>query len=237
MPSSLLPTFLFKRITHHRIYSQDFWSFLNKSPRYSRQEKGEIIIMLFTLWSSWLLPPSWYPPWIRKDWQIPVLLAIFILCLRSKVFHNTVLPFTITSIITNIYLVFIVVTQSLSHVRLFDPIDFSALGSVSSPKVFSDSWPLSPWCYLTISSSAALFCFCLQSFPASGSFLTSQFFASGGQSIGVSASAAVLPMNIQDWFPLELTGWISLQSKGLSRVFSNTTIQKHLFFMVQPSLF
>ena len=77
---------------------------------------------------------------------------------------------------------------------------------------------------------------CLQSFPASGSFPMSQFFASGGQSIGVSASASVLPMNIQDWFPSGWTGWISLQSKGLSRVFSNTTVQKHQFFSAQLSL-
>jgi len=77
---------------------------------------------------------------------------------------------------------------------------------------------------------------CLQSFPASGSFPMSQFFTSGGQSIGVSASASVLPMNIQDWFPLGWTGWISLQSKGLSRVFSNTTVQKHQFSDAQLSL-
>ena len=77
---------------------------------------------------------------------------------------------------------------------------------------------------------------CLQSFPASGSFLVSQFFESGGQSLGVLASASVLPMNIQDWFPLRWTGWISLQSKGLSRVFSNTTVQKHQFFSAQLSL-
>ena len=77
---------------------------------------------------------------------------------------------------------------------------------------------------------------CLQSFPASGSFLMSWLFASGGQSIGASASASVLPMNIQGWFPLELTGWISLQSKGLSRVFSKTPVQKHQFFGAQPSL-
>ena len=84
--------------------------------------------------------------------------------------------------------------------------------------------------YLTISPSAAFFSFCLQSFPASGSFLMSRLFTSGGQSIGVSASASVLPRNSQDWFPLELTGLISLWSKGLSRVFSNTTVQKHQFF-------
>ena len=91
-----------------------------------------------------------------------------------------------------------------------------------SPGVCSDSYPLSQWCYLTISSSVALFSFCLQSFPASGSFPMSRVFTSGGQSIGASASASVLPMNIQGWFPLGLTGLISLLSKGLSRVFSST---------------
>ena len=91
------------------------------------------------------------------------------------------------------------------------------------------------WCHPAISSSVLPFS-CLKSFPASGSFPMSQLFASGGQSIGVSASISVLPMNIQDWFPLGLTGWISLQSKGLSRVFSNTTVQKHQFFSTQPSL-
>ena len=87
-----------------------------------------------------------------------------------------------------------------------------------------------------ISSSVIPFSSCLQSFPASGSFPMSQFFASGGQSIGVSAPASVLPMNIQDWFPLGWTGWISLQFKGLSRVFSTPTVQKHQFFGSQPYL-
>ena len=104
-----------------------------------------------------------------------------------------------------------------------------------TPRVYSDSRALSQWCHLTISSSVIPFCR-LQSFPASGSLPVSQFFTSGGQSIGVSASASVLPMNILNWFPLESTGWISLQSKGLSRVFSNTTVQKHQFFSTQPSL-
>ena len=94
-----------------------------------------------------------------------------------------------------------------------------------TPGVYSNSCPLSWWCHPTILSSLVLFSFCLQSFPASGSFQMSWFFTSGGQSIGVSASTSVLPMNIQDWFPLGLTGLISLQSKGLSRVFSNTTVQ------------
>ena len=102
-----------------------------------------------------------------------------------------------------------------------------------SPRVCSNSYPLSQWCYLTVSPSAVLFPFCLQYFPAIGSFPMSKLFASGSQSIGVSASVSLLPMNIQDWFPLGLTDWISLLSKGLSRVFSNTTIQKHQFFAAQ----
>ena len=96
-----------------------------------------------------------------------------------------------------------------------------------TPRVYSDSCPLSQWCHPTISSSVIPFSSCLQSFPASGFFPVSQFFSSGGQSIGVSASASVLPMNIQDWVPLGWIDWISLQSKGPSRVFSNTTVQKH----------
>ena len=101
---------------------------------------------------------------------------------------------------------------------------------------YSNSCPLSWWCHIIISSSVIPFSSRLQSFPASGSFQTSQFFALGGQSTGVSASTSVLPMNIHDWFPLGWTGWISLQSKWLSRVFSNTTIQKHQFFGTQLSL-
>ena len=99
-----------------------------------------------------------------------------------------------------------------------------------APGVCSNSCPSSQWCYPTISSSVIPFSSCLQSFPASGSFPVSQFFASGGQSTGASASASVLPVNIQDWFPLGLTGLISSQSKGLSRVFSNTTVLKPQFF-------
>ena len=102
-----------------------------------------------------------------------------------------------------------------------------------TPGIYSDSCPLTQWCHPIISSSVVPFS-CPQSFPASGSFPMSQF-SSGGQSIGVSASTLVLPMNVQDWFPLGWTGLISLQPKGLSRVFSNTTVQKHQFFGVQPS--
>ena len=104
-----------------------------------------------------------------------------------------------------------------------------------TPRACSNSCPLSQWCHPTISSSVVPFSSCLQSFPASGSFPMSQFFAWGGQSIGVSASASVLPVNIQDWFTLGWTGWISLQFKGLSAVFSNTTVPKHQLFSAQIS--
>ena len=118
--------------------------------------------------------------------------------------------------------------HGLQHARLPCP--------SPTPGVYSKSCPLSQWCHPTISSSVIPFSSCPQSFQASGSFLMSQFLISGGQSIGVSASASVLPMNIQDWFLLQWTGWISLQSKGLSRVFSNTIVQKHQFFGAQLSL-
>ena len=117
--------------------------------------------------------------------------------------------------------------HGLQHTRLSCP--------SLSPGICSNSCPSSQWCHPTISSSVVPFSSCLQSFPASGSFPKSQFFTSGGQRIGASASASVLPMNIQDWFPLGLTDLITLQSKGLLRVFSSTTTQKHQL-SVQPSL-
>ena len=104
-----------------------------------------------------------------------------------------------------------------------------------TPGVHPNPCSLSQWCHPPISSSVTPFSSCPQSFPASGSFQMSQLLASGGQSLGVSASKSVLPMNTQDWSPLGWTGWISLQSKGLSRVFSNTTVQKHPFFGSQLS--
>ena len=105
-----------------------------------------------------------------------------------------------------------------------------------TPGAYSDSCPLSRWCHPTISCSLIPFSSCLQSFPASESFLMSQLFVSSSQSIGASASGSVLPMNIQDLFPLGLTHLISLQSKGLSRIFFNTTVQKHQLFSAQPFL-
>ena len=105
-----------------------------------------------------------------------------------------------------------------------------------TPGIYSNSYPSSWWCHPAVLSSVVPFSSCPQSLPASGSFPMSQFSTWGGQSIGVSASASVLPMNTQHWSPLGWTGWISLQSKGLSRVFSNTTVQKHQFFSPQLSL-
>ena len=124
-----------------------------------------------------------------------------------------------------------------SYLTLCDPMDCSTPGysPLLSPRVCSNSCPLSLRCHPTISSSVALFSSCPQSFPASGSFPMSQFFTTGGHIIGVSASASILPMNIQDWIPLGWTGWISLLSNGLSRVFSNTAVQKHQFFSTQLS--
>ena len=126
-----------------------------------------------------------------------------------------------------------------SCLTLCDPMDCSTPGfPCPSPTsgACSNSCPLCWWCHPTILSSDVPFSSCLQSFPASGSFQMSQLFISGGQCTVASASASVLPMNIQDWFPLGLTGLISLQSKGLSRVFSKTTVQKHQFFSAQLSL-
>ena len=146
----------------------------------------------------------------------------------------------------------LVLYQIRIHVLKVSPIQFSRSVMSSSlrphesqharppcpsptPRVHSNSCPSSHWCHPAISSSVVPFSSCAQSLPASGSFAVSQLFAWGGQSIRVAALASVLPMNTQDWSPLEWTGWISLLSKGLSRVFSNTTVQKHQFFSPQLS--
>ena len=129
--------------------------------------------------------------------------------------------------------------QSFSHVQLFATpwaTAHQASLSFTISQSYSSSCPLSQWCHPTTSFSVIPFSSCLPSCPALGSFPMSQIFASGGQSIGVSASTSVLPKCIQDWFLFGWTGWTSLQSKGLSRVFSNTLVQKHPFFGIQPSL-
>ena len=144
-----------------------------------------------------------------------------------------------TKILASVFglVVLFVVVQSLSRVWLCNLVDcsipdFSVLYHLLQ---LEQTRPLSWWCHLTISSSVMPFSSYLQSFLASGSFLMSRLFSSGGQDIG--ASASILLMDIQDWFPLGWTGWISLQSKGLSRVFSNTTVQKHQFFSTQSCLY
>ena len=150
---------------------------------------------------------------------------------------NIVVPGTKTWILENIWLYL----YQFSHSVVSDSLRPHELQHVRPPcpspipGVHSNSCPSSWWCHPAISSSVVPFSSCPQSLPASDSFPMSQPFTWGGQSIGVSASASVLPMNTQDWCPLEWTGWISLQSKGLSRVFSNTTVQKHQFFGVQLS--
>ena len=129
--------------------------------------------------------------------------------------------------------------QSLSRVQVFATpwtAECQASLSITNSRSYPNPCPLSQWCYPTISSSAATFSFCLQSFLSSRSFPLSQFFTLGGQNIGTSALASVLSMNIQGWFLLKLTGLLSMQSKGLSRVFFSTTVRKHQFFGAQPSL-
>ena len=167
---------------------------------------------------------SWTGSWNRKghwwkDWW-----NINVCCLHSSIVPmlNSSVQFS-PSVISNSLR-----PHGLQHARPPCP--------SPTPEAYSNSSPLSWWCHLTISSCVVPFSYCLQSFPASGSFPVTQFFESGGHSIGISVSTSVLPINIQDGSPLGWTGWISLQSKRLSRVFSNTTVQKHQFFCSQLSL-
>ena len=152
---------------------------------------------------------SWMKGWFTSQWEE-------VGWSRTLRFHHTIQFSWVTQSCPTLR------PHGLQHTRLPCP--------SSTPGACSDSCPSSWWCHPTISSSVIPLSFCLQSFPASGSFLMNHFFASGGQSIEASASASVLPMDVQVWFPLGWTGWISLQTKGLSRVFSNTTVQKHQFF-------
>ena len=160
---------------------------------------------------------------------------------KTSAYHGTI---THKCMFTNVVEITYITESSISSVQFSCSVISNSLQphglqhprlpcSSPSPRACSNSCPLSQWCYPTISSSVVPFSSCLQSFPASGSFPRSQLFASGGQSIGASASASVLPMNIQDWFPLGWTGWTSLQSKGL-KIFASTTVRKHQF-SAQPS--
>ena len=167
---------------------------------------------------------------------------------KFKTWNHTVLEENIGSIVS---VMFPRAREKEGKINKWDPVQlFSCVRLFATPwtaarqasltftisQVCSNSCPSSQWCHPTISSSVVPFSSCPPSFPASGSFPMSTLFVSSGQSIGASASASVLPMNMQGWFPLGLTGWISLQSKGLSRVFSSTTIPRHQFFGAQPSL-
>ena len=171
--------------------------------------------------------PSDRLEWLPKSNLQAISLFAF-LCLKYSYFKNSFAPQCFSSVQFS----HSVVSDSLrphesQHARSPCP--------SPTPRVYSNSCPLSQWCHPTISSSVIPFSSWPQSLPASGSFPMSQLFSWGGQSIGVSASTSVLPMNIQEWSPLGWTGWISLKSKGLSRVFSNTTVQKHQFFGTQLS--
>ena len=156
---------------------------------------------------------------------------------KREIYSNTILPQetrkTLNRQLRSVQFSHSVMSDSLQH---HEPQHIRPPCPSPIPRVYSNSCLLSQWWHPTILSSVIPFSSCPLSFPATGSFQMSQLFASGGQSIGVSASTSVLSMNTQDWSPLGWTGWVSLQSKGLSRVFSNTTVQKHQFFCPQLSL-
>ena len=161
-------------------------------------------------WKQWQTLYSWAPKSLQMVTAAMKLKDAW--SLEEKLWQTSVQISSVVSVMSNSFQ-----PHGLQHAR---PPCLSPI-----PRVYSNSCRLSQWCHPTISSSVIPFS-CHQSFPVSGSFLMSGLFASGGQIIGVSASASILPVNIQDWFPLAWTGWICLQSKGLSRVFSNTTVQK-----------
>ena len=160
------------------------------------------------------------------------------MCVHIYIYILSYIPSTVPYIHIHMQKICIYfVVQSLSHVRLCNPMYYSTPGFIVLHHLLKLAQTHVHWVSDAIKLSSVIpFSFCLQSFPASGSFLTSWLFISDGQSSGASASASILLMNIQNWFPLGLTGLISLQSKGLSRVFSNTTVQKHQFLGIQPSL-
>ena len=176
-------------------------------------------------------------------WLIQVFQSCFLLAIEKFSFPTSFvfligpyfLPLS-TCIFTKLPQFYSSVTQSCASLQPHEPQHARPPCPSPTPGVYPYSCPLNRLCHPTISSSAIPCSSCPQSFQASGSFQMSQRFASGGQSIGVSASTSVLPMNTQHWSPLGWIGWISLQSKGLSRVFSNTTVQKHQFFSAQLSL-
>ena len=188
------------------------------SEQYREQRGGEAGALPQPTQGCWEQAGSWF--------AYVSVCGFWYLCFKKPGFTFLCLAlrmlYTLYTNVGSVYFNFSVVSDSLQPHRL----QYARPPCPSpTPRACSNSCPSSQWCHPTISSSVVPFSSCLQFFPASGSFPTSQLFASGGQSIGVSAS--VLPMNIQDWSPVGWTGWISLQSKGPLRVFSNTTVKKH----------
>ena len=193
-----------------------------------RRLLDHMVVLFLSSWGTSILPSIVAALIYIPTYTVPEFHFLHILTsiLLSLVFLITNILTSVSSVHSLSRVFYSLGPHGLLHIRLLCP--------SSAPGTCSNSCPLSRWCHPTISSSVVPFLSCLQSFPASGYFLMSQCFASGGQSIG--ASASVLPVNIQDWYPWALTGLISLLSKGLSRVFSNTTVQKHQFFGAQLSL-
>ena len=189
--------------------------------------------------SIWLGPGTIWFRNIQSEWlREHTLRQIFMILLGINLFKKSTFFFNLRSCCSN-YLIIKSSFSQFSRSVMSNSLQPNGLQHASLPcpsptsGAYSNSCPLNQWCHPTISSSVAPFSSSLQYFPASASFQMSQFFPSGGQSIGVSSSASVFPMSIQDWVPLGWTGWISLQSKRLSRIFSNTTVQKHQFFSAQ----
>ena len=193
-----------------------------------------IICSFFKLWKSWKSRISHFFP--------PLLTSL--LCTFSNPYSLSLTDYDYTIILLDESSVFYIQFSSVQFTCsvMSDSLRPHELQHARppcpspTPRVYPNACPLSWWCHPTISSSVVPFSSCPQSFLASGSFQMSQLFPSGGQGLGVSASTSVLPMNTQDWSPLGWTGWTSLQSKGFSRVFSNTTVQKHQFLSAQLSL-
>ena len=204
-------------------------------PRIDLQEYLNIILSASSKSQSWWHILKWVAKYYDKN---PLKCLLLIKYNFFCVFTGQLYLYLHKSSINYIFTIILLFSHSVVSDFLWPHrLQHASLPCPSpSPGAYWNSCPLSRWCHPTILSSIVPFSFCLQSFPASGSFLISCFFTSNGQSIRASASASVLPMNIQYWFSLGLTGLISLQSKELSRVFSNTTVQKHQFFDTQPSL-
>ena len=187
--------------------------------------------------SRWAITPSWLSElrrsFLHSSSVYPCHLLIFPASVRSIPFLSFIVPMKCCLQFSSVQFSHSVVSDSLRHHELQHT---RPPCRSTTPGVYSNSRPSSQWCHPAISSPVVPFSSCPQSLPASESFPMSQLFTWGGQSTGVSALASFLPKNTQGWSPLEWTGWISLQSKGLSRVFSSTTVQKHQFFSAQLSL-